>query len=346
MATLNLDNLPTITSNDRQSVATISSASPPATSYVPIGFGKPLSVEILSVYTGSFKAKGLFAGDKRDILCVSGVKAAETFEASPRAINLLEKKVPEHTYLEFSAFDAATPYVYYKKSVDTDTIEITIELAASSYDQSLVDTVTNLLKNSASLPIFMPAAGKLLAGSQLVNIAANGANDLFAPAPFLSETICLRFDTAGLPINSAQCMLVCRDEDENELGGYQMTAVNHNGSAQMRLTKDGSVYTGDAPYVLVNVDGAEKQALDTWTATLASSSVLSQFYGDADKTAGVGTIVQQAMSLYNDYTYRTKADALKQQMDKVGPGSDQYGALQTQYAAYVKNIVSTYFANS
>lgn len=346
MATLNIDSLPTLDTTDLQSLSTPQPGAPSATAYAPIGLGKPLSVEILTIYTGSFKSKGLFAGNKRDILCVSGVKAAETFNAAPRAINLLEQKIPDNTYLEFSAFDAATPYVYYKKSVDTDTIDITIELAASSFDESLVDTITGLLKNAADLPIFMPAAGKLMAGSQFVNLVANGANDLFAPAPFLSETITLRFDTAGMPINIAQCMLLCRDQDENELNAYQVGVINQAGNAQMRLIKDGNVYMGDAPYVLVNIDGTEKDSLETWTATLASSSVLSQFYGSDDKVAGAGAIVQQAMSLYNDYTYRTKADALKPQIANATPGSDQYKALQNQYNAYVKNIVSDYFTNS
>jgi hypothetical protein len=345
MASTNVDSTTITSSNNPQQTVTPVQASSSAelASYTPIGFGKPLSVEILTIFTGSFKKKGLFAGDKSDILCVSGAKAPETFDATPRAINLLEQKVPEKTYLEFSALNACTPYIYYKKAMDTDTINITIELAANSFNEEILSTISNLLGKAAGLPLFMPVSGKLLAGTQLVNIIASGANDLFASGPFLSETITIRFDTAGMPVNTAQHMLICRDENEEELNNYTIETINDSGNFQMRLVNNGNVYNGDAPYIIINIDGAEKEDLQNWTATAASSSVLSEFYGDADIVAGAGQTLQQAMSLYNDCTYRTRAESLKQQLSGLAPGSDQYSAIETQYNAAIGNIQNDYF---
>src|SRR4051812_1087935 len=73
------------------------------------------------------------------------------------------------------------------------------------------------------------------------------ANDLFASGPFLSETISIRFDTAGMPVNTAQHMLICRNEDEAELNSYTIETINDSGNFQMRLVNNGNVYNGDAP---------------------------------------------------------------------------------------------------
>ena len=46
---------------------------PSAPEFTPIGIGKPLSIEILTVYTGDTPSSGLFGRSKPDLLVASGV---------------------------------------------------------------------------------------------------------------------------------------------------------------------------------------------------------------------------------------------------------------------------------
>ena len=55
--------------------------------YTPIGIGKPLSIEILSVYTGD--PENSKWKRRTDLMVVSAVKCYSTFGASLKAINLM-----------------------------------------------------------------------------------------------------------------------------------------------------------------------------------------------------------------------------------------------------------------
>ena len=75
--------------------------------FTPIGLGKPLSIRMHTVYVGKLPGWG-----KKDLLVVSGVKAAETWEVSGRAVNLIQSRVGDHEFGEFSAFRQSCPIVY------------------------------------------------------------------------------------------------------------------------------------------------------------------------------------------------------------------------------------------
>ncbi|MEO8403492.1 MAG: hypothetical protein ABI480_02815 [Chitinophagaceae bacterium] len=132
-----------------------------------IGIGKPLSAEILCMYSGDFIHGGLFTPKKRDLLCVSGVRSTATFSGVSRALNKLQRKVKEKQYLEFSAPEDGTPFIYYTKAVDAETLLLTVEMNGDAFNDGLFNTISNLLGKAAGLPLFMPAAGYLLAGSQI-----------------------------------------------------------------------------------------------------------------------------------------------------------------------------------
>src|ERR1700691_6037168 len=63
-----------------------SQTTPPAKTidFVPIGLGKPLTVQIRHIYTGD-KAEG-FWGSK-DMLVTSAMRSISTYDAAPRAVN-------------------------------------------------------------------------------------------------------------------------------------------------------------------------------------------------------------------------------------------------------------------
>ena len=57
--------------------------------FEPIGLGKPLSIEILSLYTGMLPGK--FGLGKPDLMVTSAVKSIETYAAQPMAVNQITR---------------------------------------------------------------------------------------------------------------------------------------------------------------------------------------------------------------------------------------------------------------
>jgi hypothetical protein len=308
--------------------------------YKPIGIGKPLSVEIMTLYTGDFISNKFLAAKKRDLICTSAVKASQTFDATARAINLIEQRAAENTYLEFSALQACTPYVYYTRAVDADSLLVTVSLDSNSFNEEIFKSLGDLFGKAAGLPVFKPAAPFLLAGSQLLKVGADGGNSLFESSPFIEETVTIRFATAGLPTNIARSVLLCSQEYKSELQQYKIGYVDDGGVYKMRLMKDGVPYQGNAPYLILNIDGAEKPALDGFAPSLASAGILSKFFGGSNKIEDAAGVLLQAMSLYNDYSYRTRADKMERELNRLreNPESEEYKRTKELYDAYLKNI--------
>jgi hypothetical protein len=313
----------------------------PTVPFKEIGIGKPLSAEIMCIYSGDF-IHGFLAGRKRDLLCVSGVRSTATFDASSRAMNLLRPKVAERDYLNFTATEPGTPYIYYTKAVDSSSLLLSLELDGDSFNDSLFATISDLLSKAAGLPLFMPASGYLLAGSQLSRIVAEGGNALFESAPFMSASTTINFATAGLPTNIARSMVICRDEHIAEFDSYTTQVLDFNGTKRMRLVKDGKEYRGKAPYIIINIDGGEKPDLENFTPTLATNAILKRFYGADNKIAEASKILVDALGLYNDFNYRTKADRIKRKLAELDSSgkkqSDEYKNAESLYNAYKANI--------
>src|ERR1700761_9185362 len=100
---------------------------PPAITpgFTPIGIGKPLSVEIVTMYVGNHMST--FLDNDKNVLLVSGVKAIQTFNAVARAMNYTKQNVKNFEYPAFSGFQDGTSIVYYTQALDTETILITFE---------------------------------------------------------------------------------------------------------------------------------------------------------------------------------------------------------------------------
>ncbi len=149
----------------------------PTVEYKEIGIGKPLSAEIMCIYTGDY-IHGWLPPKKRDVLCVSGVKSTATFDAASRAMNLLQDGVKENQYLSFSAMQNGTPYIYYTKAVDSDSLMLSIELNSDSFNDNLFSAVSDLLAKAAGLPIFMLSC-RLFISRITINKGRSGRGQCF-----------------------------------------------------------------------------------------------------------------------------------------------------------------------
>ncbi|MBK9980807.1 MAG: hypothetical protein IPP15_00020 [Saprospiraceae bacterium] len=138
--------------------------------FEPIGIGKPLSIEIATVYTGDYKK---FLGGKKDMIVVSGIKNSLTFTGTSRAINVKAKNVNQNDFKQFEAFSDGTPLVYYSPAMDADSSVVSFEIMFDNFNGGLFDTIGNLLTSAAGIPVFIPAAPYLLGGGQLVKLVLN-----------------------------------------------------------------------------------------------------------------------------------------------------------------------------
>jgi hypothetical protein len=305
--------------------------------FQPIGIGKPLSIEITTVYSGKYKK---FLGAKKDAIVVSGVKNAQTFQGTSRAINIKTSNVNENDYLKFTAFEDGTRYVYYTPAMDANSMQVSFEIMFDNFDTALFETISALLTSAAGVPVFLPAAAYLLGGAQLVNIGSKLGDALFSGQPHLTGTIAIEFDSPLIPATEPKEFIIYRDADKGEFDNLEVGLFKDSNPA-LRLVKkaDGSEYKGDAPYMIVILNGAKRQDLESFAPTLASASVLKKFYGPANRIGEVTTVLQDAMKLYNDSNYRLKGEKLKKQMDAVADKtSDEYKKLKQLYDAYAANI--------
>ena len=101
--------------------------------FTPIGIGKPLSLQIMSVYTGDAPKKVI--GGNKDLLIASATKYMHLSNAQPRAINQVYRKVESRKIFGPSAFDEGCPVIYYSPAVEADSIVSSVEIMASKFDK-------------------------------------------------------------------------------------------------------------------------------------------------------------------------------------------------------------------
>ena len=315
--------------------------------------GGPLSVEILTVYTGDAPHK--FLGGKNDLLVVSGVKSMLTHGAAPRAINQLVEKVNDFQYLQPGAFTQGPPIVFYTPAVDIITTSCSFELIADTFNREVFETIARLFTSAAGLPIFAPASGYLLVGSSLLKMAGKLGNVLFETSPFLREDIAFRFDTPDLPITKAKQLVVCNEKDKEKFLAHTPGLIdNGNGDKRPVLVHrvSGKEYRGDAPYILISIDGRERRALQEFTPKITAAAIIEKFYGTNTEFQPID-VLEEAMLLYNDHHYFKKAQELEKIIKDESSSSDQtrrsaedVAKASELYGAYVKNIRNDLFKMS
>ncbi len=311
--------------------------------------GRPLSIEILCVYTGDAPQK--FFGGKKDLLVVSGIKSIQTYGNSPKAINQLVEKISDNQYLQPGAFTQGSPIAYYTKALDVATIFTSFELMAESFSKDVFDLIGRLFSTAGSLPIFAPINGYLLVGGMLIKMAGKLSSSLFDGSPFLREDIPFRFDTPEQPIANAKQMVICNHRDKSKLIGFRPGLVddgNHNKRPALVDKSTFKEYRGDAPYLIVSIDGRARKVLEDFTPKIASAAMIEKFYSSSLEIQEIN-ILEDAMVLYNDQYYFDKAKKLIEAINIENTGVldlEEFKKAAQLYSAYEQNISSEVFLNA
>ncbi|MDE2184389.1 MAG: hypothetical protein KGJ78_15320 [Alphaproteobacteria bacterium] len=316
-------------SGERTLTATAPAA--PAGAPDPIGKGLPLSILIREVYTGKYPDDGPF-GDGGDIAVVSGVKNYDVFNATARALNFLVKDVKEHSRLRRpSPFTEGTSLVAYSPAVMTDSLTVGFEFAVADFPQEFVNSLSNAFSTLAGIPLLLPYSGYMLGAGALFKLVGNVGHALFDGIKF-TVTDSIDFDIYGAQPAVAGFRIVAATD---EFSNYQYTDAGGLVDAQ------GKKYAGDTPYIVVSLDGRQRDNLKTFAPTAASAAVLQRFFSVKDGGQVAIDTVVEGLQFVSDAKYRDQAMALKAQLvDPSVTDPARKKALQDGYAAAVKNIVS------
>lgn len=290
--------------------------------FEPIGIGKPLSLEILGYYTGELPP----SFGKRSMLVGSAVKAIEAYDAQARAVNQIVKEVRDREYKRPSAEADGSPIVLYTPALVPDTTSIDLTLSVDRFQEEWFGYLAALLKTAGGLPVFfVPGPGgaiastALLAGSIAVDKAGELGKVLFNSKTILEGSLELRFDTPGFEAVMPRTVYVYNSTDKSELEGYKPSLVDGGSPLQHMVMRNdaGEEYTGRAPYIILSLDGRRRDNLADFKARAATSAILEQYVGSQDVGGQVLAILEEAMSLLNDSTFREKALATQARLNVV-----------------------------
>jgi hypothetical protein len=303
---------------------------PPPNAPAPIGKGLPLSILIREIYTGEFPHGGIF-NSGGDIAVVSGVKNYDVFNASSRALNFMVQNVDSHTRLRRpSPFTDGTSLVAYSPAIMTDSLTVGFELAVADFPQALFNSLSSAFTTVAGLPLLMPYSGYLLAAGELFKLVGNAGHALFDGVKF-SITEAIDFDIWGSAPAVAGFRIISTN---NDLSGYTYS------DAGGLVDAKGNKYSGDDPYVVISLDGAQRDNLKSFAPTVASAAILGRFFSVTDGSQVAIDSLVQGLQFVSDSKYRDQALHIKTQLADPNTDTATKAELQKQLDAALKNIVS------
>jgi hypothetical protein len=302
---------------------------PAVTQFVPIGLGKPLTILIREIYTGRHPTKGFLGSSAKPMAVVTGLKDYSVYAASSRAVNFLQNDIrPKTRFKAPSTFNDGTNVVAYSPAVVTDSFHFTVEMAFDRFDGGLFEILSKGLSAAAGIPILMPAAGYLMAAGGLIKIGSELADGLIDGKAAFSVTDSLDFNMPGVAAPTADFRVMCN---------FDASGMRYD-PARGLLNKDGTVYNGDEPYVVVSLDGAVRKNLESFAPTVAAAGVMKQFFNARNGAEVSMTALIEGMKLANDMKYRGEAEDLKKQL--AAASAEDKAALQARLDALNKNILS------
>lgn len=296
--------------------------------FTPVGINKPLTISIRYVYTGNNPKRG-----KRDMLFTSAVRGITSQLPAPRAINFLEREVEKNTALPtVAATDYGTPLIYYSPAQMEGSLTLTLEFGFDS----LLDDSFNMLARAfgiaAAIPIFVTQQYHLLmALGQIAKVSEKVAKQFGNHVDF-KETVQLNFNMPG-PLATAQSLLVTsKDFPTEELRELH---INAQGCC---VYEDGMPYEGEHPYVVIALDGAQRDEFRDFSAVYASAALLEQFFGNQEGEVGELGPIMDALRVYSDWEWRRRADEISQALDQLDEDSPEFKKKREEYNAAVSHI--------
>jgi hypothetical protein len=304
--------------------------------FVPVGIGKPLTVEIRHVYTGRFPETRIFS-KKNDMMITSAMKSIATFNAQPRALNFLHEDVEaRHNVRSPAATEQGTPLVYYTPALLERASVLTLEIGFDEFPEEVFGMVSDAFQEAAGVPVFLSHSVYLLAAGAITKIVGEIGHRLFDEGPIFRATVPLSFVRPGEIAPVADFKLVGEDDvSPSLLRDYKV-----NADGVLQHVESGEPFSGDTPYIVISLDGRENKDYENFAPTAASATLLERFFGLSDgQEKPLGPLLD-ALKLYNDWKFRQKADELQKDLAELDPSSSEYAQRSQEYEAAKANILN------
>ncbi len=302
--------------------------------FAPIGIGKPLSIELRHVYTGRHPKRSWFDSDK-DLLVTSAMRGIGTYEAAPRALNILRQDVTARTDIrDPQATREGTPLIFYTPALTELHSVLDLELVFDEFPKGLFDVLGETAGKAASIRIFMPASGYLVAAGELLKLAGKVGEALFEGKPRFKQTVALTLDRPGDIPASADFRLVMEDAHLEEIEAEYM--VDATGKLVSRETR--APYRGDHPYVVIMLDGPKREEYEGFAPTAVTVATLERFYGKGERFSQSLEALTGALQLHSDWQLRARAERLAERIKASAEGTPEREALEARYEALCVNI--------
>lgn len=271
--------------------------------HVPIGIGKPLTIEIRHIYTGRFP-RTHFLHKSADMLVTSAMKGINICSGAPRAVNLLQNNVKKQTAIHnIDPIQSGTPIIFYSPALTQLNSTLKMEMAFEEFPSEFFDAMRKAFGIAAGIPAFAPASPYLVVAGELLNLISVLGKASLDSMPEFEATTELTFDRPGGFAMTADFRLLMDDQGQREINGRYK--VNAKGILVNKKTDE--EYLGDSPYVTLSFDGRQRDEYRSFTPTAATADVIGKFI--SGKNIGQASIdtVLSAMKLYNDWDFRQTA---------------------------------------
>ena len=300
------------------------------------GFGKPLTIEILKIYTGAV------TDGKTDLIVTTQVKGSATTGVAPRAVNQVLENVDSYIAMNPGAGSQGSPIVFHTPALDQYEILLTCNVATDRFDGRLLSEVGGLMATAGALPVFAPATGVLLVGSVIVKAFAK-LGEALGKGVTLAQSERLRFKSInGKFLRPPELFIL---HDAYDLNGYSANvSKDSDGSYDIQVSKDGKVYRGGSPYVVMRWSQEARPDLKEFNTLQATAEHMEKFFrATGSATTASIDFVKNAVSVYNDKRYYDKALEVKQVLEEIDEDDPGRKELEKQFKAYRDNIQEDLF---
>jgi hypothetical protein len=310
----------------------LESMSLPVPGTEPIGTGKPLSIIVRHAYTGRFPRTSVFGGGRRDLLLTSAVRDVfATFNAAPRAVNMLRRRIGRSTHLSgIDATENGTPLVFYTPAVTMVSTTATIEMAFDDFPDELVSRIGGAIVSAGGIPLFGPYGPVMIGVGLAIKLVSTVVNALSDSRPEFGVSERLEFELPDGGAVGAGYLVLCEPTFDPTPLTFKLGTGLVDGA--------GRAYDGDEPYVVLLLDGRRQDAFKDFTPTAATAAMLERFLRQKDGSEVVISTIVDAVKLHSDLRHRREADRLVEQLGGLDPGSAEAQALKKKIDALVANI--------
>jgi hypothetical protein len=324
-------NLRVVSRDEVADLQDLEAASIPVPGTEPIGTGRPLSIILRHAYTGRYPKGGFVGGSRKDLLVTSAVRDVfATFNAAPRAVNMLKRRIPRGTSIAgVDATENGTQLIYYSPAVTQVSTTATIELSFDDYPDELVSRIGGAIQTAGGIPLFGPYGPVMIGVGLAIKLVSGLINALVDSKAEFSVSERLEFELpGGEPLSSGYRVLCESTFDPTPLAFKLGVGL---------VDSQGQPYSGDEPYIVILLDGKKQDSFKEFTPTAATAALLERFLQQKDGSEVVISSIVDAVKLYNDFRFRAEADKLTAQLPS-DKESEEFKALKKKIDALLANI--------